>query len=96
MGIGKQPLLLFPQVVSSFPHIVGFRDAFLSNEFGGAAALYLVYDFHPKAATVEKVYIRTSSRTPVPEDVMWSFAIQVSRRGEALVTTCLGRLPSLG
>jgi len=65
-------------VVASYPHIVGFRDAFLSNEYEGAAALYLVYDFHPKAATIEKVYIRTSSRTPVPEDVMWSFAVQLA------------------
>lgn len=65
-------------VAASFPHIVGLKDAFLSNEYGGGAALYMVYDYHPKAATLEKVYIRTSSRSPVPEDILWSFAVQLA------------------
>jgi len=65
-------------VVANYPHIVGLRDAFLSNEYGGQPALYMAYDFHPKAATIEKVYIRTSSRQPIPEDVLWSFAVQLA------------------
>jgi PAB-dependent poly(A)-specific ribonuclease subunit 3 len=65
-------------VVANYPHIVGLRDAFLSNEYGGQAALYMVYDFHPKAATIEKVYIRANNQSPIPEDVLWSFAVQLA------------------
>jgi len=63
--------------VANYPHLVGLRDAFLSTEFGGAA-LYMVYDFHPKAATLDKVYLRSSNRSPVSEDILWSFAVQLA------------------
>ena len=51
--------------VANYPHIVGLRDAFLSNEYGGTPALYMVYDFHPKAVRMLPLSLLRRNQYPL-------------------------------
>ena len=69
--------------LAAHPHVIGVRDAFLSADLANQPALFAVYGFHPKAATLEQVYLASPargpspSREPIDEDALWGLAVQI-------------------
>jgi PAB-dependent poly(A)-specific ribonuclease subunit 3 len=65
--------------VANHPGVAGLREAFVSDELAGAPALFLAYDYHPGAATLEAVHLAppAAGGTPAPEATLWSYLAQL-------------------
>lgn len=66
--------------VANHPNVVGLREAFVSEEMLDIPSLYLSFDYHPGACSLEQLYIRPSdhSRESLTEDDVWSFLVQMT------------------
>eukprot|EP01125_Pyxidicula_operculata_P020897 TRINITY_DN785_c0_g1_i2.p1 TRINITY_DN785_c0_g1~~TRINITY_DN785_c0_g1_i2.p1 ORF type:complete len:486 (+),score=70.32 TRINITY_DN785_c0_g1_i2:626-2083(+) len=75
------------------PCIITLREAFWSSMFDSnpnISSLFFVYDYHPAAETLEEKFLSTAHSSYYPEDVIWSFVVQlcsviecVHRQGQA-------------
>jgi PAB-dependent poly(A)-specific ribonuclease subunit 3 len=65
--------------VANHPGVAGLREAFVSDELAGAPALFLAYDYHPGAATLEAVHLAppAAGGAPAPEATLWSYLAQL-------------------
>ena len=67
--------------VANHPNVVGIREAFVSEEMMDTPSLYLSFDYHPGACSLEQLYIRPGDHGDVKtltEDDMWSFLVQMT------------------
>lgn len=70
------------------PHIVSLREVFVSNAFNNTNSLYVAYEFHPGAETLEQRFpacALSQNRPPgyqndpkgLSEDILWAILIQL-------------------
>eukprot|EP01121_Diplochlamys_sp_Union-15-3_P011723 TRINITY_DN3426_c0_g1_i4.p1 TRINITY_DN3426_c0_g1~~TRINITY_DN3426_c0_g1_i4.p1 ORF type:complete len:431 (+),score=43.25 TRINITY_DN3426_c0_g1_i4:61-1293(+) len=59
------------------PGVVSFKEAFLSKQFENVNCLFFVYDYYPGAETLEQKYLDNEDNRLLPEDVLWTFIVQL-------------------
>lgn len=83
--------------VANHPNVVGLREAFVSEEMMDTPSLYLSFDYHPGACSLEQLYIRPNENgemTPLTEDDMWSFLVQITSALRAIHSSGLDAGPA--
>eukprot|EP00898_Chlorokybus_atmophyticus_P005575 jgi/Chlat1/6018/Chrsp4S06201 len=67
------------------PHICPPLEAFVSRDMEDSAALFLSYEYHPGAVTLQKVHLAHDQagasgivHVSVSEDELWSYAVQLA------------------
>eukprot|EP00890_Picochlorum_soloecismus_P005254 jgi/Picsp_1/572/NSC_00569-R1_pan3 polya specific ribonuclease subunit homolog ( cerevisiae) len=67
--------------LANHPNLVGFRDAFVSEEMLSVPSLYLTFDYHPAACSLEQIYITPSQgghKARLSEEELWSYLVQMT------------------
>eukprot|EP01121_Diplochlamys_sp_Union-15-3_P019280 TRINITY_DN7234_c0_g1_i1.p1 TRINITY_DN7234_c0_g1~~TRINITY_DN7234_c0_g1_i1.p1 ORF type:complete len:418 (+),score=29.75 TRINITY_DN7234_c0_g1_i1:173-1426(+) len=59
------------------PNIITLKEVFVSQQFDNINCIFFVYDYHPGAETIEQKYLQNDDLRVIPEDTLWSFAIQL-------------------
>lgn len=78
--------------------MVTVHSAFTTRKFGDSSIIF-VYDYHPRSKSLIQHHFaqttsRFNSRTPIPEDVLWSYITQIANalraiHGQNLAARCL-------
>jgi PAB-dependent poly(A)-specific ribonuclease subunit 3 len=67
--------------------IVPLREMFVNSAMDNTSTLFLAYDYFPGADTLEERFLRVrgeQERTPIPDDVVWSIAVQIASAMRAI------------
>jgi PAB-dependent poly(A)-specific ribonuclease subunit 3 len=87
--------------ISNHPNIVGFREIFVSDEIDSTPAIFLTYDYHPGALSLEQAHILPTHtangglmRNPATETQLWSYLVQLSAALRAIHTAGLAASPA--
>lgn len=71
-------------MVANHPNVVGLREAFVSDEIMDTPSVYLTFDYHPGACTLEQVFVKATPADPnaqkmlLTEEDLWSFLVQMT------------------
>lgn len=60
--------------------VVALREVFVSKDWAEVPSVYIVYDFHPGAVTLESKFLQAGgaqAAQAVPEAVLWSVLVQL-------------------
>ncbi|KAL4547792.1 hypothetical protein Ndes2526B_g07023 [Nannochloris sp. 'desiccata'] len=87
-------------IVSNHSNIVGFREIFVSDEIESTPAIFLTYDYHAGALSLEQAHMLPTHtaqgnlmRNPVTETQLWSYLVQLSSALRAIHTAGLAASP---
>ncbi len=70
--------------VVNHPNVVGLREAFVSDEIMDTPSVFLTFDYHPGACTLEQLFIKavpadlSAQKATLTEDDLWSFLVQMT------------------
>lgn len=70
--------------VANHPNVVGLREVFVSDEIMDTPSVFLTFDYHPGACTLEQLFIKAAPADPsaqkakLSEDDLWSFLVQMT------------------
>ena len=71
-------------VVSNHPNVVGLREAFVSDEIMETPSMFLTFDYHPGACTLEQLFVKSTpadlnaQKSILTENDVWSFLVQMT------------------
>ncbi len=71
-------------VVANHPNVVGLREAFVSDEIMETPAVFLTFDYHPGACTLEQLFVKSTpaelkaQNMMLTEEDIWSFLVQMT------------------
>jgi len=83
--------------LANHPNLVGFRDACVSEEMLSVPSLYLTFDYHPAACSLEQIYIMPSQggqKMRLSEEELWSYLVQMTAALRAIHSAGLDLGPS--
>ncbi len=70
--------------VANHPNLVGLREAFVSDEIMDTPSVFLTFDYHPGACTLEQLFIKAApadlgaQKATLTEEDLWSFLVQMT------------------
>jgi PAB-dependent poly(A)-specific ribonuclease subunit 3 len=83
--------------LANHPNLVGFRDAFVSEEMLSVPSLNLTYDYHHASCSLEQIYIVPSQgghKSRLSEEELWSYLVQMTAALRAVHSAGLDLGPS--
>jgi PAB-dependent poly(A)-specific ribonuclease subunit 3 len=88
-------------IVSNHSNIVGFREIFVSDEIDSTPAIFLTYDYHAGALSLEQAHMLPTHtaqgnliRNPATETQLWSYLVQLTSALRAIHTAGLAASPA--
>jgi PAB-dependent poly(A)-specific ribonuclease subunit 3 len=88
-------------IVSNHSNIVGFREIFVSDEIDSTPAIFLTYDYHAGALSLEQAHMLPTHtaqgnlmRNPATETQLWSYLVQLSSALRAIHSAGLVASPA--
>jgi PAB-dependent poly(A)-specific ribonuclease subunit 3 len=88
-------------IVSNHSNIVGFREIFVSDEIDSTPAIFLTYDYHAGALSLEQAHMMPTHtaqgnlmRNPATETQLWSYLVQLSSALRTIHTSGLAASPA--